>query len=247
VERARWAVSRGTLVLTVPWRPQPLIRLQDLTVNGRIEPDQHGHRCLEIDACRLLDRTPLDDSHSVQNLALVAPVLSQTTSIGGSASLTLEALRIPLDGVEEFSPFPLRGTVILHELTARLTPQILQQVTAAVGRLPITLPAQITAPRNSRVPFEITEAGIQHTEMAFSFRGLSPALQIVTSGVLRLDETIRLQLQLRFGWLRLLKSPWDLLVRWVLQRFTLQAVGTVNSPELKPANAISAGGPENDN
>jgi hypothetical protein len=83
--------------------------------------------------------------------------------------------------------------------------------------------------------------------MAFSFRGLSPALQIVTSGVLRLDETIRLQLQLRFGWLRLLKSPWDLLVRWVLQRFTLQAVGTVNSPELKPANAISAGGPENDN
>lgn len=247
VERARWAVSRGTLVLTVPWRPQPLIRLQDLNVNGRIEPDQHGHRCLEIDACRLLDRTPLDDSHSVQNLALVAPVLSQTTSIGGSASLTLEALRIPLDGVEEFSPFPLRGTVILHELTARLTPQILQQVTAAVGRLPITLPAQITAPRNSRVPFEITEAGIQHTEMAFSFRGLSPALQIVTSGVLRLDETIRLQLQLRFGWLRLLKSPWDLLVRWVLQRFTLQAVGTVNSPELKPANAISAGRPENDN
>ncbi len=247
VERARWAVSRGTLVLTVPWRPQPLIRLQDLNVNGRIEPDQHGHRCLEIDACRLLDQTPLDDSHAVQNLALVAPVLSQTTDIRGSASLTLEALRIPLDGAEEFSPFPLRGTVVMHELTARLTPQILQQVTAAVGRLPLTLPERITAPRNSRVAFEITEAGIQHTDMAFGFRGFSPVLQIVTSGVLRLDETILLQLQLRAGWLRLLKSPWDLPIRWVLQRFTLQAVGTVNSPKLQPGRAVPTDRPENDN
>jgi len=135
----------------------------------------------------------------------------------------------------------------MHELTARLTPQILQQVTAAVGRLPLTLPERITAPRNSRVAFEITEAGIQHTDMAFGFRGFSPVLQIVTSGVLRLDETIRLQLQLRAGWLRMLKSPWDLPVRWVLQRFTLQAVGTVNSPKLQPGRAVPTDRPENDN
>lgn len=240
VERVRWAVTHGTLVLTVPWRPQPLISLQELTVNGQIEPDQDGHRRLEIAACRLLDKTPLDDSHAQQNLALVAPVLSQTTGITGSASLTLEAVRIPLDGVEEFSPFPLRGTVVLHQFEASLTPQILQQVTSAVGRLPLTLPAKILAPRNSRIPFAVTAAGIQHTEMAFGFRGLSPLLQVVTSGVLRLDETISLQLRLRAGWTQLLQAPFRMLTGWILHRLTLQATGTVDSPELKPADPAAA-------
>jgi len=239
-ERVRWAVTHGTLVLTVPWRPKPLISLQGLTVNGRIEPDQDGHRCLEIAACRLLDQTPLDDSHAQQNLALIAPVLSQTTGISGSASLLLEAVSIPLDGVEEFSPFPLRGTAVLHRLEASLTPQILQQVSSAVGRLPLTLPAKISAPRNSQIDFAVTAAGIQHSEMAFSFRGPGPLLQVVTSGVLRLDETISLQLQLRAGWTRLLPAPWRILTAWMLQRFTLQATGTVNSPELKPGNPTAA-------
>lgn len=239
-ERVRWAVTHGTLVLTVPWRPKPLISLQGLTVNGRIEPDQDGHRCLEIAACRLLDQTPLDDSHAQQNLALIAPVLSQTTGISGSASLLLEAVRIPLDGVEEFSPFPLRGTAVLHRLEASLTPQILQQVNSAVGRLPLTLPAKISAPRNSQIDFAVTAAGIQHSEMAFSFRGPGPLLQVVTSGVLRLDETISLQLQLRAGWTRLLPAPWRILTAWMLQRFTLQAAGTVNSPELKPGKPTAA-------
>jgi len=239
-ERVRWAVTHGTLVLTVPWRPKPLISLQGLTVNGRIEPDQDGHRCLEIAACRLLDQTPLDDSHAQQNLALIAPVLSQTTGISGSASLLLEAVSIPLDRVEEFSPFPLRGTAVLHRLEASLTPQILQQVNSAVGRLPLTLPAKISAPRNSQIDFAVTAAGIQHSEMAFNFRGPGPLLQVVTSGVLRLDETISLQLQLRAGWTRLLPAPWRILTAWMLQRFTLQATGTVNSPELKPGKPTAA-------
>lgn len=238
--RLRWAVTHGTLVLTVPWRPHPLISLQELAVNGRIESDQHGHRSLEIAACRLLDQTPLDNSHAQQNLALIAPVLSQTTEISGSASLMLEAVRIPLDGADEFSPFPLRGTAVLHRLEASLTPQILQQVTSAVGRLPLTLPARIFAPRNTQIDFAVTAAGIQHAEMAFGFRGLSPLLQIVTSGILRLDETISLQLQLRAGWTQLLQAPWRILTAWILQRFTLQATGTVSAPELRTENASGA-------
>ncbi len=244
VERLRWAITEGTLVLTVPWRPVPLINLQQLAISGRIEPDSHGHRQLEIDACRLLDHTPLDDSHAQQNLALVAPVLSQTTNITGSASLALDALRIPLDGVEEFSPFPLRGTVVLHQLQAKLTEQILQQVTDAFGKLPVTLPAQITAPRESRIAFEVSEAGIRHQQMRFGFKGLTPAVQIATSGILRLDETIQLTLSLQAGWAQLLRPPWNILANLGLQRFSMRATGSVDAPVLQSETFAETSEPE---
>lgn len=104
-----FAVSDGSFQMTVPWRTLPIVDLKKLNLRGAIKPDERGLQTLTTEAAQLLDHVALSDLHAEQNLALVAPVLSQSTAISGETSLWLEPMSIPLEGDKAMNPFPIRG------------------------------------------------------------------------------------------------------------------------------------------
>ncbi|MCA9066228.1 MAG: hypothetical protein KDA96_24340, partial [Planctomycetaceae bacterium] len=103
-------IEQGALKVIVPWRELPIVDVEHLAIHGRMDADDQGVRTLTVEQFQVFDHEPLSDAHSSQNLALIAPVLSQSTQISGSASAWVDELKIRIspDG-QNVSPFPIRG------------------------------------------------------------------------------------------------------------------------------------------
>jgi hypothetical protein len=243
-------VENGSLELSVPWREIPIVKLNELKIAGNIGPDADGHRMLNIDPVQLLDHEALSDSHTEQNLALIAPVLSQSATLSGSASVWLDAMHIPLDenlladvvsgdtlGAEQGASinFPIHGRAEFHELDARLKETWTRQLTALVGQLSGTsLPDQIQVLKDSKVEFSVSDNGISHDSMVFLLPQLAQELTFTSSGTVHLDETLDLLLKVNVPDVVPAGRPvLSLLSRFAAAPIQLQVVGTVSEPKLQ--------------
>ncbi|MFM8474782.1 MAG: hypothetical protein ACKOEO_03180 [Planctomycetaceae bacterium] len=189
-----WSVHNAAFQLNAPWRPLPIVDLDNLQLDGRIEPDADGHRQLRIEPFSVLDRTAISDNHASQNLALVAPILSRTTRIDGSASVQFEAITVPLDGATANAPFPLRGRAEFHSLEASVREDFLGQLTKFIPATGLQMPSRIAVLDETSVRFEVTKDGIRHDSMVVLLPELARNLQITTSGTIGLDEQLDLEL-----------------------------------------------------
>ncbi len=192
-----YSIRGGAFHLNAPWRPLPIVDLAQLNLNGRIGPDAVGRRQLFVEPCSLLLRAPISDSHASQNLALIAPILSQTTRIEGAASVSLDAITVPLDSPEPATPFPLRGRAVFHKLDASLRNEFLRQLTMLLPSAETALPSRIEVLEDLSVNFEVTESGIRHSGMVVLLPELARNLQITTSGSIALDESLQLDLHVQ--------------------------------------------------
>lgn len=245
-------IEDGSLELNVPWRAIPIVELSQLTITGDIGPDVNGHRMLNIDPVHVLDHEALSESHSQQNLALIAPLLSQTTTMSGNASLWLDEMHIPLDenpasnvnpseilgtehGESKRESFPIRGRAEFHALDARLKEHWMRQLTALIGHVSGTsLPDQIQVLQDSTVEFSVSKVGIAHDGMVFCLPQLSPELTITSSGIVRLDETLDLVLTLSVPKIVPAGRPFlAMLSQLTAAPIQVRVVGTVSEPKLQ--------------
>ena len=243
-------IEDGSLELSVPWRAMPIVELSQLTITGNIGPDGDGHRMLNIDPVQVLDHEVLSDSHTQQNLALIAPVLSQSTTLSGSASLWLDEMHIPLDGTVssdaasgktsgteqgESVKFPIHGRAEFHALEARLKENWTRQLTALLGQVSGTsLPDQIQILKDSTVEFSVSKDGIAHEGLVFLLPQLAQELSITSSGIVHLDETLDLLLTLKMPKIVPAGRPLlALLSQLSAAPMQLRVVGTVSEPKLQ--------------
>jgi len=234
--RLSYVIEGGSILVTVPWRQVPIVDLDDLKITGSIGPDATGHRMLTVDANQILDHERLSESHTQQNLALVAPILSQSTKVSGSASVWIDQLLIPLDGTPgSASPFPIRGRVEFHSLEARLKQEWTRQLAALTGQLTGTeLPDRIEMLKNSQVDFVVTENGISHDGMVFLLPQIAEHLTIESSGVVHLDESLDLHLTVTVPQVVTANQPvLALLAQFSSEPLQLRVRGTVSQPQLQ--------------
>lgn len=245
-------IENGSLELSVPWRAIPILDLSQLTVTGEIGPDVDGHRMLRIDPVQVLDHEVLSESHTQQNLALIAPVLSQSTELSGSASVLLDAIHIALDensassvnsgeipgtelGESKNESFPIHGRAEFHVLEARLKKPWTRQLTALIGQVSGTsLPDQIQILKDSTVEFSVSKDGIAHEGLVFLLPQLAQDLTITSSGIVRLDETLDLLLTLNVPKIVPAGGPFLVLLSQLSEApMQLRVVGTVSEPKLQ--------------
>jgi len=243
-------IEGGSLELSVPWRAIPIVDLSNLTVTGDIGPDVDGHRMLNIDPVQVLDHEVLSESHTQQNLALIAPVLSQSTALSGSASVWLDEIHIPLvenpasdvnsgeiSGTEKggIANIPIHGRAEFHALEARLKEPWTRQLTALIGQVSGTsLPDQIQVLKDSTVEFSVSRDGIAHESLVFLLPQLAQELTITSSGVVRLDETLDLLLTLNVPKIVPAGRPFLLLLSQLSEApMQFRVVGTASEPKLQ--------------
>lgn len=199
-----------SLELSVAHRAMPIVELRQLTITGNIGPDVDGQRMLNIQPVLVLDHKVISESDTQQNLALIAPLLTQSTELSGSVSVWLDEIHLPLDqnpasnlnsgetlGLDqgESVNIQIHGRAEFHALEARLKEHWTQQLTALFGQVSGTSqPDQIQVLKDSRVEFSVSKDGIAHDGMVFLLPQLAQELTVTSSGIVHLDETLELLL-----------------------------------------------------
>lgn len=232
--RFRYVIEDASLIVTVPWREVPIIDLAQLDVTGKIGPNAEGLRMLTVDATQILDHEQLSEAHTEQNLALIAPVLSQSTQVNGSASVWLDETHILMDQTKK-TPFPVKGRAEFHSLEARLKPEWIRQLAAVTGQLTGTnLPDRMEVLKDSRVEFEVTDEGVIHDSMVFLLPEIAEELSISSSGIIRLDESLDLRLVVTIPKFIAADKPLlSVLAQLTSEPLQLAVRGTVSKPQLQ--------------
>lgn len=232
----RFQMTNAELLLRVPWRKRPLLDLMALDVQGTIISDTDG-RQLSVDEFDLLRETALSPEHSEQNLALVAPLISQTTALHGSVSAHLQPIHIDLD--QEFAADQklLQGTVQIHTLEARLKPHWSRSIARLTpSMLPSAVPDQLQIRSSTSIDFCVTPQGIHHTGCELVLPEIGSGLRVASSGVLRLDEQVDLTLSVRIPPVETRVAPlFSAVARLFQLPMQLRVTGSVSAPQIMTA------------
>ena len=224
-------VEQGCLKVTSPLRRIPIVNVRGVDMAGSVGPDKSGASWLVVEPMQVFDHEPVSDSQCEQNLALIAPILAQSTEVSGSASVWLDSIRIPLDG-RQSSPFPIKGRAEFHSLEAKLRNGWARQLSALGGTFSgLQIPEQISMLEKSSIDFEVTERSVHHKGTTFLLPEMSPEFKVASSGTVFLDETLDLELSVE------LPVPSDderpalqFLRRFSSSPIVLAVKGTVSSP-----------------
>lgn len=243
-------IANGSLEIIAPWREVPIVEISKLTIDGNIAKDANGQRRLHVEPIQVLDHEPLSESHTQQNLALIAPILSQSTELSGIASAWLDEINIPIgqavaaDSAESVnsettdgfrSNVQIRGRAEFHSLEARLKENWTKQLTAIIGQVSgSAIPNQIQVLKDSKLDFSITDKGIHHTGMVFLLPELAKEMTITSSGTVYLDESIDLLLGLNVPKIVQTGKPFlTMLAQLTSMPIQLRVLGTVSEPKLQ--------------
>jgi hypothetical protein len=189
-----FSVEGGALKISAPRRNIPIVDVGGCDFSGSVGPDENGARWLVVSPLQVFDHEPLSDSQCQQNLALIAPILSQSTELSGAVSVWLDEIRIPLDGLQS-SPFPIKGRAEIHSLEAKLKNGWARQISAVTGAASgVQVPDRISVIENTSIDFEANDKGVYHKGTAFLLPEISPEFKVVSAGTVCLDETIDLTL-----------------------------------------------------
>ncbi len=236
-DRIEFRIEDGTCVLHVPWRELPVVELDGLNIQASVTRESDG-RWLSVNAVDVLNHARLTARHTEQNLALVAPLLSQATEMHGAVSAQLDPVRIRLDESAADQTL-LRGTVQIHSMDAQLQQQWSSSLIQLIGHLNHTaFPDRLQLLSSSTVQFEVTAEGISHHGLTLMLPDVGTGMTVNSSGTLRLDERLDLALRLQVPMTgrtsnRLLNS----LASLARVPVRLQVTGTVSEPRI-----VSPGG-----
>lgn len=228
-------VVDGAFQLSVPWRTLPIVDVDDLDIAGELTNEPDG-RWLSLEPIQIFNHESLSEAHAEQNLALIAPVLSQSTALAGEVSVYVHQTRIRLDD-EDASQFSIQGEAVFHSVNARLKRDWVSQIGQLVGQATgKTLPDRLEIVQDSRVDFEVNSLGIHHRGLAFLLPEIVNGMHIESAGMVGLDETLDIVLQAQLPLITPSNAFTALISKVTLAPITLQVKGTVSAPELiKPA------------
>lgn len=227
-----FALHDARIQITAPWRPLSIVDVAGLDVSGSVFTEDNA-RWLRLDPVQVFDHESLSDLHTEQNLALIAPVLAQTTELQGEVSVRLEGVQYQLDAKPR-QPFPLAGTAVFHTVEARLKKDWAVQVAKLLGHAAgQSVPNQLQIAETSVVQFHVDENGVHHQGLALLLPQLARGMQIESSGVVGLDEQLDLAFQLRLPQPAVTSAFTSILSKMVSGPMTLYVRGTVSEPKLE--------------
>ncbi|MCP4785261.1 MAG: hypothetical protein GY903_25730 [Fuerstiella sp.] len=224
-------IINGALQLSVPWRTLPIVDVDDLDIAGAVTNEPDG-RWLSLQPVQIFAHERLSETHTEQNLALIAPVLSQSTTLSGDVSVLLHSTHIQLDGGDA-SQFSIGGEAVFHTVNARLKQDWVSQISRLVGQASgNAVPDRLEIARNSSVAFEVDSIGIHHSGLAFLLPEIADQMLIESSGMVGLDETLDLALQVQLPLIAPSSPFMAFISKLTLAPITLQVKGTVSEPQL---------------
>ncbi|HRX77850.1 MAG TPA: hypothetical protein P5307_02250 [Pirellulaceae bacterium] len=213
---------------------EPIIQLSDLNVTVRIDGSTSG-RTLTIEPVKLLDNVDLTPEMCDRGLQLIAPLLANSTTVSGSASIELTKCIVPLATQENPNPLKqatISGVVQLHQVQTSMKDSILHDIAGVVAALLRTeLPDEMRIADGTEVRFELQDGRVYHEGLSFLLPEISKDMEWRTSGFVGLDETLDLDVKARLPFS--LAGDGPLASRLAERPIELHIGGTIDQPKLE--------------
>jgi len=225
-------IQDAAISVSVPWREMDIIDVDRLDISGSVATADDG-RWLSIDPVQIFDHEEISDAHTEQNLALIAPILAQSTALSGQVSVKLDATKIRLDAAQPAGSL-LRGEAIFHTVEARLKQDWTAQVAKLLGQATGVGPRdRLQVARDTLVTFEYNDQGVYHHGLAFLLPELANQMQIESSGLVALDESLDLTFAVQMAPSAPGGAFMSILSKMVSSPIKLYVRGTVSEPKLE--------------
>lgn len=228
----------ASVKVSVPGRPLPFVDLSELDISASIANEENG-RWLHVAPVQIFDHTQISESDTQQNLALIAPVLSQSTGLSGEVSAHFNQFDMQL-GDDASGDIAFSGEATFHSVTARLKKDWVVQLSEMLGRtVGSAIPDRLEIVRDSAVRFSGDGQGIHHSGLAFLLPQIAGNMNIQSSGMVGFDETLDLALNLQLPQMASTNPFMRVLSQMTQLPFQLRVTGTVDAPQLETPEGSS--------
>ena len=199
IEEPAIHVEDASLVVHMTGREQPLIDIDGVNVDMRVEDDEDGSRIV-FAPFTALDHEPVSERLTQTLLKRIDPGLGDASHLAGEISMNFDSLEIPvgvdLDQLAE--RLVASGKLTVHELASVAstpTRQALLKVVADQLGVPLG-GREVRLVHNAEVEFSFRNGVFQYKGLEAGFPDLSEELVIRSQGSISLDDTIDIQFEI---------------------------------------------------
>lgn len=214
------------------------IDLKHVDVTFRIERE-NGSSVIRVDPTTIFDHQVLTPELCGQGLQLVAPLFANEVNAEGEFSLRLSELEVTLGrlGDQSHQAVKVAGEIELHRASVGLQDTATQKLFGLISELlGGVLPDKLTIAEGVKVKFKVADGRIEHQGLAMLLPHGDSAVEITSGGTVGLDETLDLQVVIRFPPGKLGNS--SLADSLVGEPLVLAVRGTIDEPEVGLAEKV---------
>jgi hypothetical protein len=174
---------------------EPIISVSGLNADLRIA--QEGASYLVVDRGVAFDHRPLTPDMCAGLLQLIDPTLRDVVRVGGTFSLDIEWLRVPLNvsPAEQIQQTEFAGVLHLHEIAVQTKTPLLTRILRVASDLHGKDPSDVVRlVKDNQIHLRVHQGRLYHDCLEVGFADMSPDLKVYSSGSVGLDASIDLQI-----------------------------------------------------
>lgn len=198
VGNPKLAVTDASLVVRLPNHEIPLLDVDAIDLDLEIQFEGESP-VMYFSPMKVFDHRELKLERSKEWFQLIAPALADVASVKGEYSLSIDAMRVPLDGVKQqiLRSAELRGQLELHEVTTKVETPILSAILKVLADQYAKTPSDtVRVVKNAAIQFELRNGRLFQEGFQIGFPDLSPDLVCRVTGSVGLDRSIDLSLEI---------------------------------------------------
>ena len=201
ISNPKISIQDGSLVLRLPDRKEPLLAVNGVNMNLRVEDTPSG-RVLAVEPVEVLKNQKLNLGLAGGLLQLIDPDLhGSDRDITGNMSLAFKTLRIPLGGPKDqlAKHLEAEGTLTLHQVSTEAKNRspiqlALIQMLADLNGKPAS--SVIRLVKDAEIHFQLRDGRMHYEGLRIGFPEIDPNLVVSSSGSIGMDQSLDLRLEL---------------------------------------------------
>jgi hypothetical protein len=173
---------------------EPAIDVDGINMTCRVEKAGED-RVLTLDPIVIFDRRKLSPRRAGRLLHLFDPTMSDNPQIGGSYSLSIDKLRIPLGVPRDRAGkrIELEGKLVLHDVSTEVSNPMRQLLVHLVAEMNGTDASHVVRlVHDSEIRFHVRDGRLYHEGLRIGFPDIDPELHLTSRGSVGLDKTLDL-------------------------------------------------------
>ena len=189
-------IEDASLVIRLPDRREPLLDIDGIDLNVRVEEGDSG-RVISVDPVEVLDHAQLDRKLASSLLQLVDPEIQFSPQVSGQVSMTVDKLKIPLAAPRDalISDLEVHGTLSIYEASSIANTPMRKALVKLLADLYDKSPVEILRiTQDADIDFELRDGRFHYTGLRIGFPDIDDELRIRSEGSVGLDETVDLTL-----------------------------------------------------
>jgi hypothetical protein len=198
IDKPKITVEDASLVLRQPGRDEPIIAVDNIPLNVKIEKSEAGS-FLTVEPVEIFKKSKLSVVTANGLVALIAPDVQIERQLSGEISLDFSSIRIPLGVPRDqlAKGVDVEGKLTLHHVTTEVKKPMWQAIIKLLADMNGKPPSNVVRlAEDSEIKFRLRDGRLHHEGLRIGFPEIDPNLVVTSRGSIGADQTLDLYVEL---------------------------------------------------